>query len=1023
MAVPSSFSLKKRQDAPVDEAGTICYTADEKSSVEWIEHYGESLMKHTRIPALLLALLLLLAPLSVCAKGPEDEAREELPADVLLWTRETAVSADLRFTESVFDNGSRQAEHYITYAPGGTALPRLGLGGYLREKLEIGEAEERQSDAARVLAGANGDYFVMATGMPLGIVIREGELLASDAANEAVGFYEDGTAIIGSPALTMRFSVENESYRISGLNKAYAGGQFCLYTPAWGENTPARGVTWNIVLIPETEKVLQVGQSMTYTVESVYRSDGATPITEGRHILCLSAESDDWRLYGVEHIERGGELTVTFEAGDERFANCVTALGSLYRLAENGAVAEGLDKIDKNKAPRTAIGIREDGTVLLYTVDGRQNGYSLGLTLEQTARRLLELGCTDAGVMDGGGSTVLAVQLPGEEGCSVRNLPSLGYVREVPEYLFFAAPLSEPGQPETISVYCEEAVLLAGSSSVFSCGCCDGSGFPLPSGDIRWSADRGEIDRDGRYTAPEEAGDVTITAALGSVSGSLTIPVIREPDSLTICLQDGENIGSLQLLPGEEAELSAAAMWHTMPVCAEDGDFEWSLEGACGLLSETGTFAAFDEPGAGTIRVSAGGCTAELPVLITDRVVCAEDFENGEAGSAPGLAWQTEHMRDYVKYGGGSLRLDYDLAEGSVTYPLEEQPTGLFDYADFWLLSDGSGNNLYSVHEGITILLGSMEHNGWMQFTVDTRRYGPILGLRIGGSGSGTVYLDQLILTSEAAPDTEPPVLQMERTEEGLTAQIWDRAEGFLPASMLRLTADGEPLSFDYAEESGILTAKLPETDGSIHCLLTAYDRSGNYNTASLLIESGRETPFTDLGGCWAAPYAAYLNEHGVAAGKPADDGTLYYDPDTALTRAEFAVLLCRWLGIDTADAGDGNARFLDESAIPGWAADSVAAAVEHGLIQGSLTDEGVCFLPKEPITRAQAAVILGRTMEGGRMGADLPFDDAAEISRWAQPYVAEFAFMGIMNGEANRFDPSGSLTRAEAAYLLTELT
>jgi hypothetical protein len=60
--------------------------------------------------------------------------------------------------------------------------------------------------------------------------------------------------------------------------------------------------------------------------------------------------------------------------------------------------------------PRTAVGLRADGTVLLVVVDGRQPGHSAGMTLPELTGLLLELGAVDALNLDGGGSTTLVVR-------------------------------------------------------------------------------------------------------------------------------------------------------------------------------------------------------------------------------------------------------------------------------------------------------------------------------------------------------------------------------------------------------------------------------------------------------------------------------------------------------------------------------------------------------------------------------------------------------------------------------------
>jgi hypothetical protein len=88
---------------------------------------------------------------------------------------------------------------------------------------------------------------------------------------------------------------------------------------------------------------------------------------------------------------------------------------------------------DKTRAPRTAIGIREDGTVLLVVVDGRARPpHSVGATLAELAILMKNLGCRHAMNMDGGGSSVMFVndvraashQLSPDLKPGVVNLPS-----------------------------------------------------------------------------------------------------------------------------------------------------------------------------------------------------------------------------------------------------------------------------------------------------------------------------------------------------------------------------------------------------------------------------------------------------------------------------------------------------------------------------------------------------------------------------------------------------------------------
>jgi hypothetical protein len=60
--------------------------------------------------------------------------------------------------------------------------------------------------------------------------------------------------------------------------------------------------------------------------------------------------------------------------------------------------------------PRTAIGYTKDGRVLIATVDGRQPGWSTGMSLDAWANVFVQMGAEGALNLDGGGSTTMWVR-------------------------------------------------------------------------------------------------------------------------------------------------------------------------------------------------------------------------------------------------------------------------------------------------------------------------------------------------------------------------------------------------------------------------------------------------------------------------------------------------------------------------------------------------------------------------------------------------------------------------------------
>lgn len=88
------------------------------------------------------------------------------------------------------------------------------------------------------------------------------------------------------------------------------------------------------------------------------------------------------------------------------------AISGRHRLVEAGQVTAADDGV---LAPRVAVGLdAERRRLVLVVVDGRQRGYSEGVTLPELAALLVELGVHDAIELDGGGSATLVTE--GEDG-------------------------------------------------------------------------------------------------------------------------------------------------------------------------------------------------------------------------------------------------------------------------------------------------------------------------------------------------------------------------------------------------------------------------------------------------------------------------------------------------------------------------------------------------------------------------------------------------------------------------------
>lgn len=146
-------------------------------------------------------------------------------------------------------------------------------------------------------------------------------------------------------------------------------------------------------------------------------------------------------------------------------------------------------------------------------------------------------------------------------------------------------------------------------------------------------------------------------------------------------------------------------------------------------------------------------------------------------------------------------------------------------------------------------------------------------------------------------------------------------------------------------------------------------------------------------------------------------DGNFY--PNNNITRAEFAMIVTRYCGVDANSAV--GAPFTD---VPKneWYYGAVSWAYNKGIINGVSATE---FRPQDPITREQMCKMIGIALEnilGKKLSADgaKTFLDDAKISGWAKEWVNKCSAEGLITGlDTGCFDPSGQATRAQAATVL----
>ena len=177
-------------------------------------------------------------------------------------------------------------------------------------------------------------------------------------------------------------------------------------------------------------------------------------------------------------------------------------------------------------------------------------------------------------------------------------------------------------------------------------------------------------------------------------------------------------------------------------------------------------------------------------------------------------------------------------------------------------------------------------------------------------------------------------------------------------------------------------------------------------------IAQAQTSALTDLQGYWGQAYVDALANRGYIGGFP--DGT--FRPNAYITRAEFAAIAAKALGLPAASGG----RVFVDVPSTHWAAGAIAAVSNSGLVGGF--PDGT-FRPSDRITRAQSLVILTKALQNTNPDPSglNRYGDVAAVPEWANDSLSRAANAGIIVNFPNPavIEPNRVSTRGEVAALM----
>lgn len=862
------------------------------------------IIRNKKWPAMLLALATVLnlssiGALTVHAAPPGD-------ANIL---KSEKISSGVHFTSEEYSNyykpNNRVVVNRLDINPADANTRIITAKAYdtISAVETIGDQANREIlKGNQVIAGVDGDFYDISgtSGNPLGLMMKDGELIVSQMPgdNDRISFYMDSA---NKPA----------------IKDVHAEGKFTVTGNVYDVNLLNRNQTVNDALVIHTSKITKTRKMTHNYVEDKGKSvfalirvdnnfDGVHPGHDytGTVVNVTSTEGfdipdDSVVLEGVgtskamvQALQANTKVSFKYDlyAGKDNENkyilrnDIVTSITSNAWLVRDGVAVGGGDPLAN---ARTALGMKEDGSLIVVTVDKPSSSYtgSIGTGLPDLGKYLLEAGAVNALNLDGGGSTEMIVRQAGSDRpVTISHPGDVNGSRLVSSSLLFVSTATK-GTTVGNVVVDKNVTLYTGSKYDFSYRLADEFGNPISSGNgpATWASTIGSVDPNGHYIANTGIGAGEVSATVDNVKGSAKVSVVDAVATLALTSTNVVMNNNAKKQFGFVATDASGAQVYIDPSVAT-----WSLSGSIGTVNESGLVTSNESNGTATLTAKVAGKTLTTQVTVGIKEQVIDNFETypiegyhlggyaygnvdqyaGSAGTSPYLSLSTT-----VKHSGDkSFKMSYDtskwtnrslngtmnlfphwssVAQMDATYKTDVYPKrfGMWVYGDGkapWLRAIFRDGNSSNKTLDLTTETDDINWVGWKYlevpfpegwklpitlnylYMVETTKSKPAY--------SGTVYFDDMkfIYTDEVTDTSGPEFTETSPSSDGLfsntldfSTTITDSLSGVDENKITVKINDVDYKDYTYDKATGRLSFKLENlTQGDYRVFVDAYDKA-----------------------------------------------------------------------------------------------------------------------------------------------------------------------------------------------------
>ncbi|MBR4891238.1 MAG: phosphodiester glycosidase family protein [Clostridia bacterium] len=467
---------------------------------------------------------------------------------------------------------------------------------YLEDTLYLA----KENDA---LAALNADFFASKRGQSgrgsaVGVEVVDGELKTSASVTEAMNTlykeFKDDKFYIDAFEFDITLTAKNgNTDKIKVINKYDDLTGIVMYTDDWGEYSVGSVGGSIEVSVDKKGKVL----------EKVTESD-PIEIPKGGFVL---ASHMSYNTFLLDNVEIGDKISVDIKSTPD-FKKIETAVGGGGVVLREGVVPSTFSHNITGRQPRSAVGIDKTGTVItLVAVDGRSDK-STGMTQTELGYLMKELGCFTALNLDGGGSTLMALDRDGEK--EVVNNLSGGSPRNVANSIGIMSTLDDTKlSAVSMKIDAEDNVFLDASTLVKVTSYDKyGRKVETKSSKLVYSTDGNGNVLNGAYY-PSKTGVAHLTVKNGKITTKKTFAVLDNPREINfpevkVALKTGEKYSPV--LEGKDINGRTAKIYLNDTDVTVSGD---AVAYAGGVLTAK-------KKGASVVCAKFGKVTANVVILV-----------------------------------------------------------------------------------------------------------------------------------------------------------------------------------------------------------------------------------------------------------------------------------------------------------------------------------------------------------------------------------------------------------------------